>query len=73
MMRRTSKRVKEVVDKMRLPVIVRLSTRFWDDTCNGTAAEKLKFVMSQFVVVTERWLITNFSCAVGDVYLHNLK
>ena len=50
MLRRTSKRVKEVVDKMRLPAVVRLSRSFWDDARNGTAAEKLKFVMSQLVV-----------------------
>jgi hypothetical protein len=31
MLRRTSKRVKEVVDKMRLPAVVRLSRSFWDD------------------------------------------
>ena len=31
MLRKTSKRVKEIVDKMRLPVVVRLSRSFWDD------------------------------------------
>ena len=35
MLRRTSKRVKEVVDKMRLPAVVRLSRSFWDAR-NGT-------------------------------------
>jgi 2,4-dienoyl-CoA reductase-like NADH-dependent reductase (Old Yellow Enzyme family) len=47
MLRRTSKRVKEVVDKMRLPVLVRLSRSFWDDTRNGTDAEKLQIMMRQ--------------------------
>ncbi len=42
MLRRTSKRVKEVVDKMRLPAVVRLSRSFWDDSRNGTDAEKLQ-------------------------------
>jgi hypothetical protein len=36
MLRRTSKRVKEVVDKMRLPAVVRLSRSFWDDARDGT-------------------------------------
>jgi hypothetical protein len=40
MLRRTSKRVKEVVDKMRLPAVVRLSRSFWDDTRNDTEKEK---------------------------------
>jgi Ran GTPase-activating protein (RanGAP) involved in mRNA processing and transport len=52
MLRRTSKRVKEVVDKMRLPAVVRLSRSFWDDARNGTAAEKLYFVMRQLKLMT---------------------
>jgi hypothetical protein len=31
MLRRTSKSVKEIVDKMHLPVVVRLSWTFWGD------------------------------------------
>jgi hypothetical protein len=53
-LRWTSKKVKEVVDKMRLSAVVRLSRSFWDDTRNGTAAEKLQFVMTQIVVLTVR-------------------
>jgi hypothetical protein len=45
MLRRTSKRVKEVVDKMRLPTVVRLSKSFWDDDRNGTEKEKRRFVL----------------------------
>jgi len=45
MLRRTSKRVKEVVDKMRLPGVVRLSMSFWYDTRNGTKEAKLEFVL----------------------------
>jgi len=52
MLRRTSKRVKEVVDKMRLPAVVRLSRRFWSDVRNGTAAEKLQFVLRQLTRLT---------------------
>jgi hypothetical protein len=52
MLRRTSKRVKEVVDKMRLPTVVRLSRSFCGDARNGTAAEKRQFVMRQLTVMT---------------------
>ncbi len=45
MLRNTSKRVKEVVVKMRLPAVVRLSRSFWDDTHNGTEKEKRQFVL----------------------------
>jgi hypothetical protein len=45
MLRRTSKRVKEVVNKMYLPVIVCLSRIFWDDARNDTDDEKLQIVM----------------------------
>jgi len=52
MLRRTSKRVKEVVDKMRLPAVVRLSRRFWSNGRNGTATEKLQFVLRQLTPLT---------------------
>ncbi len=52
MLRMASKRVREVVDKARLPAVVRLSRTFWDDARNGTAAEKLKLVMRRLVVLT---------------------
>jgi Ran GTPase-activating protein (RanGAP) involved in mRNA processing and transport len=58
MLRRTSKRVKELVDKMRLPAVVRLRRSFWDDARNGTDAEKLTFVMRQLLVMTARCRIT---------------
>ncbi len=38
MMRRTSKRVKEVVDKMVLSVVVHLSKIFWYDARDDTDA-----------------------------------
>jgi len=47
MLRRTSKRVKEVVDKMRLSAVVRLSRSFWsfwsDARNGGAAANELNF------------------------------
>jgi hypothetical protein len=39
------KGVKEVVDTMRLPAVVRFSWSFWGDARNGAAAKELKFVM----------------------------
>jgi hypothetical protein len=36
MLRRTSKRLKEIVDKIRLPAVVRLRRTFWDDARDGT-------------------------------------
>jgi hypothetical protein len=47
MLRSTSKRVKEAVDKMRLPTVVRLSRSFWDDARNGTEKAKRQFVLRQ--------------------------
>jgi Ran GTPase-activating protein (RanGAP) involved in mRNA processing and transport len=57
-LRRTSKRVKEVVDKMRLPAVVRLSRSFWDDARNGTEEAKLELVLRQLAAMTARCLIT---------------
>ena len=65
MLRRTSKRVKEVVDKMRLPAVVRLSRIFWRDTRNGT--EKRQFVLRQLTGMSALCRITTLelrSCAI---------
>jgi hypothetical protein len=58
MLRRTSKRVKEVVDKMRLPAVVRLSRSFWDDARNGTEQSKRQFVLRQLTGMSARCRIT---------------
>jgi hypothetical protein len=52
MLRRTSKRVKEIVDKMRLPAVVCLSRSFWEDTHNGTEKEKRQFAFKQLTAMT---------------------
>jgi Ran GTPase-activating protein (RanGAP) involved in mRNA processing and transport len=58
MLRSTSKTFKGVVDKLRLPAVIRLSSSFWKDTRNGTAAEKLQFVMRQLTTLSTWCLIT---------------
>ena len=52
MLRRTSKKVKEIVDTMRMPAVVRLSRSFWGDSRNGTSAEKVQIVMRQLPLMT---------------------
>jgi hypothetical protein len=67
MLRRTSKRVKEEVDKMRLPAVVRLSRSFWDDARNGTEKEKRQFVLRQLTGMSARCRITTLDlrrCAI---------
>jgi Ran GTPase-activating protein (RanGAP) involved in mRNA processing and transport len=67
MMRRTSKRVKEVVDKMRLPAVVRLIRSFWDDARNGAEKEKCRFVLRQLTGMSGLCRITTLelrSCAI---------
>jgi Ran GTPase-activating protein (RanGAP) involved in mRNA processing and transport len=60
-LRMTSKKVKEVVDKMRLPAVVRLSRSFWGDARNGTKEAKLEFVWRQLAAMTARCLITTLA------------
>jgi hypothetical protein len=62
MLRRTSKRVKEAVDKMRLPAVVRLSRSFWNDARNGTGEAKLEFVFMQLEAMTARSSSPHSSC-----------
>jgi hypothetical protein len=54
MLRMTSKRVKALVDKVRPPAVLRWSKSFLDEKGNGTAAEKLKFVIRKLTVLTAR-------------------
>jgi hypothetical protein len=51
MLRRTSKTVIELVDKMRLPAVVRLSRSFWNDARNSTGEAKLEFVLRQLAAM----------------------
>jgi hypothetical protein len=67
MLRRTSKKVKEVVDKMRLPAVVRLRRSFWNDARNDTAAEKLQLVMRQLTLMTGWCRITTLQLPRCDV------
>jgi hypothetical protein len=71
MLRRTSKRVKEVLDKMRLQALIRLSRSFWGDARNGTAKEKRHLVFSQLTAVTGRCRITTLelrNCAITSLH-----
>jgi hypothetical protein len=72
MLKRTSKRVKEVVDKMRLPAVVRLSRSFWDDIRNGTQEAKLQFVLRQLAAMTAcasvmMWHIITLAAMTGVI------
>jgi hypothetical protein len=73
MLRGTSKRVKEVVDKMHLPVVVHLSRSLWDDTRNGTAADKLKIVMRQLKSMTAWCHITTLELPCCDMTGHDAE
>ncbi len=54
----TQWKVKEAVDKMLLPAVVRLSRSFWDDTRNGTGEAKLEFVFMKLAAMTAWCQIT---------------
>jgi hypothetical protein len=62
MLRGTSKRVKELIDMMRLPVVVCLNMRFWNNirNDNSRANEKIQLVMMYLNVLVTKWNITSF-------------
>jgi hypothetical protein len=70
MLRRTSKRIKEVVDKMRLPAVVRLSWSFWDDARNGTEKEKRQFVLRQLTGMSARAASPHSNCTAVQLHDH---
>jgi hypothetical protein len=45
LLRMTSKRVKEVVDKLRPPAAVKVITAFRSDARHGTAAEQMQHIL----------------------------
>ena len=65
MLRKTSKTVKQIVDKMRLPSDVRFSHSFWREQRNHTDAEKRNLVMRQLSLRTV-W------CNISTLDLHGL-
>ena len=65
MLRRTSKTVKQTVEKMRLPADVRLSRSFWREHKNLTDADKRNLVMKQLSLMTA-W------CIISTLDLHGL-
>jgi len=67
MLRRTSKRVREEGDKMRLPAVVCLSRSFWDDARNGTGEAKLQFLWRQLAAMTAPCLITTLALPKCDI------
>ena len=58
MLRRTSKRVKDAIDKIRPPTEVILNMSFWNDIRNGTINEKIQLVTRQLRVLATTCLIT---------------
>jgi Leucine-rich repeat (LRR) protein len=85
MLRMTSKQIKEIIDKMRLPVVVLLNMSFWNKICNGTASvsegdctfnEKLQLVTRHLGVLATTCQITRLElpCNMNiHCYLERLK
>jgi hypothetical protein len=67
MLRGTSNRIKEVVDNMRLPAVVRLRRSFWVDARNGTDKEKRQFVLRQLTLMTSWCRITTLQLPRFDM------
>jgi Ran GTPase-activating protein (RanGAP) involved in mRNA processing and transport len=58
MLRMTSKQIKEIIDKMRLPVVVHLNMSFWNKIYNGTFNEKRQLVIRHLEVLASTCQIT---------------
>jgi Ran GTPase-activating protein (RanGAP) involved in mRNA processing and transport len=59
MLRMTSKKIKNIIDKMHLPVFVHLKMSFWQDIRNGTINEKIQLVTRQLSVLACTYKITS--------------
>jgi hypothetical protein len=70
MLRITSKRFKELVDKMRPPVAVRWRMSFLEDERNGTAAEKLRLIFRQLAAFSARSRITTLELCYHGAFTY---
>ena len=61
MLRMTSKEMRDAVDKLRPPAVVRLSRTFCNDPRNGTAADSLQHVLIRLALLPVRCRITTLS------------
>jgi len=79
MLRKTSKRVKEAIDKIQPPTEVILNKFFWTDSCNRDCTvsnnEKLEFIMRQLILLATTCQITRIElpCCNIIVQLDILK
>ena len=78
MLRMTSKQIKEIIDKMRLPVVVILNMSFWNKICNGTLIEKKQLVTRHLEVLATTCQITRLELPYAyatniHCYLERLK
>lgn len=58
MLRMTSKRFKQAVDKLRVPTFVKLRRSFWDDVRDSTAAERLQHILTHLEEIISLFQIT---------------
>ena len=74
MLRMTSKTVKEVVDRVCPPAVVRLKRSFWNNASNGTVDEKLKRILAPLAAMPARCRITKLQlphCEINNFFTKN--
>jgi len=72
MLSKTSKKIKNIIDKMYLPVDVHRSCAFWNDSCNCNTENKLDFMMKRLKIMTSLNNITTLvlKCCNIQIILH---
>jgi hypothetical protein len=79
MLRMTSKRIKDAIDKIRPPTEVILNMNFWSDIRNGNCTvsdnEKLEFIMRQLISLVTTCQITRLElpCCNMSIQLERFK
>jgi Leucine-rich repeat (LRR) protein len=75
MLRMTSKRVKDVMDRVRLPAVVSVRRSFLNDPARGTVTQRLKQIFAQLVLLVDRCRITAIElsgCQIKGKYVESL-
>ena len=75
MLRMTSKKVKDVMDRVHLPAVVRVRRSFLNDPARGTVTQRLKQIFAQLVLLVDRCRITGIElsgCQMKGKYVESL-
>jgi Leucine-rich repeat (LRR) protein len=70
MLSMTSKKIRNIINKMNIPAIVHWKWKFWSEPLNGSTEVKLKIIMTQLKQITYLYKITTLILRRCDIQIN---